>query len=349
MARLYFDDNNMPIDSIIQLLSASDYGNTSIRLFSLGRHALAAGLQVLSVGKGDSVLVPDFICRDLLASINSLQANPLFYPVDRLLRPISLPESPRAKAVIAVNYFGFPQVLTPFRDYCSEQGSVLIEDNAHGFLSRDQNGTLLGSRGDIGIYSLRKTFALPDGAALLINKTNLVKAVPQALPCLDESLSVGFIIKQHLRKIQNASGIRVRSQGEQITRWLRRLRTGHTLPLPSPDAEYLIPGKPPILCASVKMLQKINMEREVERRRLLFHEFHQCLSHLNIEPLFHDLHHGVAPYGYPFRADATDANKAAKIALQRGFDCSYWPDLPTSVPFVVPDFHRKVWWVNFIC
>ena len=130
-----------PTNPVMQAAAGAD-----VRLFSLGRYALLAALRVTGVSPGDKVLVPGFICRDLLASIHAVQGTPVFYPVDRTLAPQSLLAAQGAKAILAVNYFGFPQSLEPFRRYCAEHGASLIEDNAHGFLSRDALGHALGSR-----------------------------------------------------------------------------------------------------------------------------------------------------------------------------------------------------------
>lgn len=322
---------------------------TAIRYFSLGRHALTAGLKALAIGRGQFILMPEYICRDLLASVHAVQAEALFYPVDRSLAPQLLPAVRNVKAVLAVNYFGFPQVMEPFRAYCAEHGATLIEDNAHGFLSRDEQGTPLGSRGDFGIVSLRKTFAFPDGAALLVNQQDWIDRLPAPLPCRDDPLPAGFIAKRTLRQIQNATGFRVRSLGEKITRHFRRIRTGHAFPVSLPESEREIPGRPAIHCASLSMLKKIDTEGEVKRRRVLYQEFHRDLRHLDIEPIFADLPSGVAPYGYPFRANEFGAAAVTQIARKRGFDCFGWPDLPAAVVPVAPDFYRNVWWVNFLC
>lgn len=319
------------------------------RYFSLGRHALTAGLKALSIGKGHFVLVPEFICRDLLASIHAVQAEPLFYPVDRSLAPLSLPVVPGVKAVIAVNFFGFPQLLEPFRAYCAGHSATLIEDNAHGFLSRDERGDLLGCRGDVGILSLRKTFALPDGAALLVNRKDLVGALPAPLPCRDVDLPVSFAVKRLLRRIQNSTGIKIRSLSERITRYLRRMRTGHELPISLPESEYEIPGDSAIHCQSLRVLARVHAENEVKRRRTLYQAFHRELKLFNVEPVFGDLPLGVSPYGYPFRANESDAAAVAHVANRHGYDCFSWPDLPTAVVLSAPDFYQNVYWINFLC
>lgn len=322
---------------------------TAVRLFSLARYALLEALRVIGISPGQKVLVPAFICRDLLASIHAVKGIPIFYPVDRSLAPQSLRAVPDVKAIVAVNYFGFPQALGPFRAYCAKHGASLIEDNAHGFLSRDERGKLLGSRGDIGIVSLRKTIAIPDGAALLLNRSEWIDRLPAPLACCCDPLPAKFIVKRVLRQIQNATGVRVRTLGEQMTRRFRWLRTGSALPIVLPESELEIPGNPAIHCESLKMLERIDVMNEVKRRRDLYQDFHRNLYHLNIEPIFGDLQPGVAPSGYPFRADESGAAAVAGIAEKKGLDCSYWPDLPSEVASCALEHYRNVFWINFLC
>lgn len=331
----------------LQLRDDADAATT--RYFSLGRHALTAGLSALGIGRGDVVLLPAYICRDLLASVRAVEAEPSFYPVERSLTPGSLPAAPRAKAVIAVNYFGFAQRLAPFRAYCAEHGAALIEDNAHGFLSRDEQGNLLGCRGDLGIVSLRKTFAFPDGAALLLNRKEWIDRLPEPMSCRNDPLSSSYVIKRASRRIQSSTGLPMRRLGEQVARALRRIRTGHPFPTSHPESEFQIPGPAAIHCETRRMLAQIRPPEEGERRRTLYREVQNELRHLDIEPLFGDLPPHAVPYGYPFRAGASTAAAAARVALRRGLDCSRWPDLPTAIEPVAPDFYRNVYWVNFLC
>lgn len=317
--------------------------------FSLGRHALHAGLRALGVGKGDFVLMPAFICRDLLAAVHAIHAEVVFYPVDERLAPHFLPVAYPVKAVISVNYFGFPQSLEVLRDYCARNGAALIEDNAHGFLSRDEDDVPLGTRGDLGLLSLHKTFSLPDGAVLVFNRKGGSHKLPIALPCRDDRLPMSFTVKRILGAIQNATGVRVRTAGEKVARFIRTVRTGHALPPSLAVSELEIPGDPAIHCKSLRMLGTVNPVSEVRRRRLLYQRFHNDLAGFGIEPIFGNLPDGVCPYGYPFRADAARAAAVVDLAQKRGFDCSIWPDLPSAVADNAPGFYRNVWWINFLC
>jgi hypothetical protein len=322
---------------------------TAVRHFRLGRHALVAGLRLLGVGNGDVVLLPAFICRDLLAAVHVVGGVPAFYPVQPSLQPLALPVMPKVKAVVAVNFFGFPQSLKLFRDYCSEHGAALIEDNAHGYFGHDEEGHVLGTRGDLGVLSMRKTLPLPDGAALLVNRADLSARAPTSLPCRSGRLAAGYRVKRELRRIQNATGLRVRSIGESLTRTVRRIRTGHAFPIPSYQSEFDLPGDPAIHCESLRMLGQVDVLVEVKRRRDLYESFHQKLLTMQTEPIFAALPSGVAPYGYPFRAVEPVARSVADMARRRGFDCSRWPDLPASVESDAPRHYRDVWWVNFLC
>ena len=319
------------------------------RYFSLGRHALRAGLSALGVGKGDVVLMPAFICRDLLAAVHAVRAEVLFYPVDEYLVPHSLPVDDRVKAVLSVNYFGFPQVLDLLRDYCAGNGAALIEDNAHGFLSRDEHQVLLGTRGDLGLLSLHKTFFWPDGAVLLVNRKSPSLKLPIALPCRDDRLPISFTVKRALGGIQNATGVRVRSASEKVARVVRSVRTGHALPVSLAESEFEIPGDPAIHCVSLHMLERMDSTSEINRRRVLYQRFHRELAGWGIAPIFGNLPDGVCPYGYPFRADAERAAAVGALAQRHGFDCSNWPDLPSAVVDNAPGFYRDVWWINFLC
>ena len=151
------------------------------RYFSLARHALAAALHAAGIGAGARVLLPEFICRDVLAAVAAVGATPCWYATAADLSPAADQSAwPQAAAVIAVNYFGFAQDLAMFRRYTSRTGAILIEDNAHGFLSRNPDGQWLGCRADIGLFSFRKTVSRLNGAACVIADANMRARLPRS-------------------------------------------------------------------------------------------------------------------------------------------------------------------------
>jgi len=323
--------------------------SSNVRYFSLGRYALLTAFNILQLRSNDKVLVPAFICRDLLAPIYVVGAIPVFYEVGSDLKPVSLPDIPGIRAVLAVNYFGFPQVLLPFRAYCKRSGATLIEDNAHGFLSCNEAGLALGARGDLGIFSIRKTFSLPDGAMLMVNKAALQKNLEPQLACCDQALPMSFWGKQGLSWLQRNTGIKLLTIATSIARTIRYWCTGYAIIPSSPENEFEIPENPAPHCHSMAELSKLDFTQEISRRRNLYIVFSNLLATLNVKPVFENLPEGTVPYGYPFYADDKTAKIAIGLAHKQGFDCIHWPDLPKVIVPRAPLHYRSLWVVNFTC
>ena len=322
----------------------------NIQYFRLGRHALVAGLKLLKLRAGDRVLVPEFICRDLLAAIHAAGATPTYYAVDQALRSAVLPSAGQnVRAALAVNYFGFPQDLAPFRMYCEQQGATLIEDNAHGFLSHDEQGVTLGTRGDLGIFSIRKTFAVPDGGALVVSKKEWQDQLDAQLPCRSERLPAAYWAKHGLAWIQSQTGLRLLSFGQRIARHMRRWQMGYEIPPSLPEDEYEMPAQPAPHCRTLSALPRLDLIGEARRRRNLYRSLHVQLSGSGIRPIFGDLPDGVVPYGYPFYADANTVRVVSETIRPLGLECIRWPDLPAAIVPIAPHHYRSVWLINFLC
>jgi hypothetical protein len=320
----------------------------AVRYFSLARYALAAGLKALGVGQGHTVLLPEYICRDLIAAVHKVGATPVYYPVDLNLCPASSSELwPDAAVVLAVDYFGFPQPLQCFREYCARTGALLIEDNAHGFLSRDEEGALLGFRGDVGLLSLRKTFMLPNGAALIVPSTHVVKHLEPQEAFADQRGSLALRLKSAFRRLP-VLGPSIVAGVTGLVRGVRQLRTGHAIPPPAENAEIVIPGSPLPYSELLSDLAQFDFSAEVARRRSLYAEFSTTLRQWNIEPVYPSLPEHVSPYGYPFRATDADALKIKKLAERQGFDAFRWPDLPDFLASTSPDHYCRTWVLNFL-
>ena len=316
--------------------------------YRLGRHAFLAALNMLGLQPGEKILLPAIVCRDLLAAVHAIDGVPVFYEVGQDMGPIAFPVE-KVRAVIAVNYFGFPQDLSLFRKYCADTGAILIEDNAHGFLSCDVSGALLGTRGDIGFFSIRKTFAVPDGALLMVNDATLRNWLPEQLPFRKGSLSPGFFIQNGLRWLQKNIGINFLMMGRRAARLIRYVRTGYFIAPMVPESEFEMPGMPEPHMYLLKVLPKFDQEKEISRRRKLYHTFHSKFASIGIQPVFDSLPEGVAPYGYPFFATGEALQKARSIAGSMGLDCIPWPDLPNAIEKDALFHYRSLLIVNFIC
>lgn len=325
------------------------FDGKSIRYFRLARHALVAGLELLQLPRGSRVLVPAFICRDLLSSFHALGAEPVFYDVDAELKPILLPDDLKVGAVLAVNYFGFPQDLTIFEDYCKRGGAYLIEDNAHGFLSAEPDGRMLGARGDIGVFSMRKTFVLPDGAALVVNAGLLQDKLPVQLPILRNGLGIAFWSKRVLSFIQRKFQVPVLAWMQGLVRYIRYMRTGHAITPLAEENEFELPPNPSPHQYSIKAIATVDKMEESKRRRSLYEQFQLKLAEYSITPVFPHLPRNTVPYGFPFYASDENAALVVKMARGAGLDCVRWPDLPRAVALTAPAHYRSLWMINFLC
>jgi len=326
-------------------------GERPFRCFSYGRRALAEALRVSGVGEGDAVLLPGLICRDLLSALAARGATAKFYPVTPGLRLGAHPaDLPPAKAVIAVNYFGFPQELSPFREYCRNTGAVLIEDNAHGLFSRDEQGRYLGTRGDLGIFSLRKTVPLLNGAALVVNAPEKRFVLNPQEPFDASAEPVRFRMKQTMRQLVPVVGhMPVYRLLCLLRRWKRFKDQGREAGLSS-QAERTLPA-PARPCRALEGSVRSGCpSQEVLRRRALYRLLDRLLSEAGqgAKPVFPVLPEHVVPYGYPFYARAS-AIGGIRASLDRlGLSSVPWPDLPDAIRTEAPEHYLTLWNVAFL-
>lgn len=323
-----------------------EYAPHAIATYAYARHALVDALSLAGVTAGSTVALPAFICRDVLASVRALGADTAFYDVDESLRPVNLDDLKDSKAILAVNYFGFPQDLAPFADYCSRTGAALIEDNAHGLFSRDAFGSLLGTRGDFGVLSMRKTFHVSTGAALLAPAGTVLRPSPPCSQSADARLDrLRFTFSRWERRTSIPFMPAMRSS----VRAMRRLAGKPAVVVSTASEERSLPLDHSIGCTSQDVLNMQDPSLESNRRRELFDTIVPLLIGLPGLRLLHDrLAPGVVPYGIAFRADEEKLHKVERIARQYHVATMQWPALPEAVSPRAPVHYRNVWLVNFI-
>jgi perosamine synthetase len=169
--------SNLAISFLEYIWDRRVVNQSSPIVFSHARTALKYGLKAHDIKEGDEVLLPDFICEVVVAPLDSLKITPIFYQTQTDLKPnwadLKKKITAQSKAVMMVHYFGFPQDIEHFQSFAKKHQLLLIEDNAHGFGGTYQ-GQLLGTFGDIGITSPRKTFPILNGAYLYIKGREVI-------------------------------------------------------------------------------------------------------------------------------------------------------------------------------
>lgn len=321
------------------------YAPASVRLYGFARRALTEALKLAAAtAKGEPVLLPSFICRDLLSAVAAAGAEAVFYETRPDLSPDVDPSRwPDARAVLAVDYFGFPAELSPFEAYARRTGALVIEDAAHALFSRDANGRLLGTRAPLGILSLRKSLPLPNGGALLANDAALAARLPPQLP-FAPVLGRRSALKAAARPLLGLLGARATHAGLTALRALRGDGSGHVASDPDSERELPKPAEPcpelasPLACADPAI--------EVSRRRALWAHCDGLARRAGLTPVFASLPENVVPYAYAFRAK--DLAAARPVFAAEGLTVLPWPDLPSAIAPSAPEHYANVALVHFL-
>ncbi|PLY10491.1 MAG: hypothetical protein C0626_05820 [Arcobacter sp.] len=290
--------------SINQLKLSTLFDDSSLFLYSYGRYAL---LDLLKKKKINTIYLPAFICKDILSPINTLGIEYKFYHVNEKLQPIL--ENMKMDAIIMVNYFGFAQNIEPFLNYCQEYQSLLIEDNAHGFLSKDNEGRFLGTRGDFGIFSFRKTVFLPNGAGLLVNSSlgkniNFQNSQSQ-YTTEDNYYDNKLMIKKIINYTHPILGLIIL----KFRRLLRFIKTGHSLPTFDESSDIELPSNDKITPRLDTRVLQLDIQNEINRRKCMYNMIMFYAKNFNIQPIYGSLNKNTVPYAFAFIANEYEKNK----------------------------------------
>ena len=288
------------------------------------------------VKAGDTVLVPSFICKDILPSFSELNIKIEYFHLNEDLSPL-FPETTKAKALIMVNYFGFDCYLRAYQEMAKKHQLILIEDNAHGFLSQDHEGRWLGTRTDIGLMSFRKTITLPHGAALLVRKD--YRATPSFIELPKIHLPLSFKLKQVLAYF---AGPKLIQNLAQIIRLIRHLRsqdiTDGSIKNPVYTTQYDVQ----------KLIETVDWKHERLKRQELYKWCHDLLKKFNVTPVFNQLNSNCAPYTYAFHAKLEQINEIQTHLQKHQLEIFSWPDLPAEIVDKAPSHYKNVYCVRFV-
>ena len=312
-----------------------EYNN--LKYFSLGRDAISFVIENLEISKDEKILLPNLICDVVIPSFSKFYENIYFYQLDSKLEPINLDDFKNVKVLFIINYFGFTQNIENINNYCIKNNILLIEDNAHGLFSKDEKNQYLGTRGDFGIFSYRKTFLLPDGGFLyqknintksnyIFNSNNpsfkfFIKKI-----VINLSVKFKYNILLKLRKLINII-------------YSKKIILNHNF-----NEQKNLP-----LEYSFKFINQVDEEVEFNRRRSLYLFIEKKLANYNISPIFDFLPDNTCPYGFPFYVlNEKELQNVISFSNKLGYECVYWPDLPNDSELTFNDGNiGKIFFINF--
>ncbi|MFA5097263.1 MAG: DegT/DnrJ/EryC1/StrS family aminotransferase [Candidatus Margulisiibacteriota bacterium] len=303
--------------------------------FGYARTALMCGLKALGIQKGDTVLLPSYICNVMLAPLNYLGINAEYYGVRRDMSPdmddLSSKTGKGVKAVMAVNYFGFPTKHDEIKQFCRTKKIFYIEDNAHGYLSCSKDRPL-GSFGDISIFSIRKTLPVPNGAALKLNNPSIPSDISPVLN--NDRGEVKYLFGQVRAAFENLSGI---SPVKIVKMIIGRKESYEPMDEGIEEEKdldkYLIKQS----AVSQAIAKRSNYDEIKRNRRKMFLALIKEIK--SAEPVFKELPDGVVPYAFPVYSK--DVKGFIKEMYDKGACCCPWPTLPSNLT-KYPDFYKQV-------
>lgn len=312
--------------------------------YSFARFAFHDALSLCGVGPGDVVLLPAFICRDVLAPVQALGGAVHFYDVDRQLQPVIGGIAEQPKAILAVNYFGFPQQLSALQQLAQQTGAVIIEDNAHGLLSQDTSGVNLGQRTGIGFTSFRKTIRVVNGAFLDTNVNLFPRCTSLAAlgrPVSEAPLPLGHLTRLAISKMEQITRLPLMNSSRTAIRAIRRISGRPTIPV-SDESEHVMPDNPAIHQSALTTLQQLNHDVECRRRQMRFALIANRLQNENFQLIYDSLPTGTVPWAVPFFAAPQDLCGARRALRGTRAEIISWPDLPDAVRTTCPEFFHHV-------
>lgn len=311
-----YNRSNQRINYFRYLTRSKFQSSASPFFFGYGRTALKAGLISSNISVGKKILVPNYICNEALQPFNELGIGIKYYSVNEDLSPnwdsIKKILSNDVVSILMVHYFGIPQQIDQFIRFSKENNLLLIEDNSHGYGSL-YSGKLLGTLGDIGISSPRKSFPILNGGVLFLNNGNKVIG--------DFPLEPANIQKLIIRDV--------------IGRILDNAVTIKELFLKKPDNE--IKSDTNIKDWSIdktshNLLIEYNLEKVRELRTNIYKVWEKWCKANDLSPIFLLKDNSFAPLSTPLLFDSkSDRDKWLSIFRKNHIAAYIWPDLPREI------------------
>jgi perosamine synthetase len=167
--------NESEVTRELERAVASALGRSHAWATAGGTAAMYSALLCMGIGAGDDVMVPTYVCDDVLSAVLQSGARPV--PVD--LDPFDLnPDpadaaaktGPRTRAIVLAHVLGMPARVSAFE----AMGLPLIEDCAHG-LGAQADGAPAGARGACTVLSFHglKMVGAGEGGMVLTDQPSI--------------------------------------------------------------------------------------------------------------------------------------------------------------------------------
>jgi dTDP-4-amino-4,6-dideoxygalactose transaminase len=166
--------------AVSEALSALHNGS-KVLLTTSCTAALELSALLLDLQPGDEVIVPSFTFVSSAKAFVIMGAEIVFAEVDSESHSISLRTvekliTSKTRAIVAVNYGGFPSVTDELVQFAKDHKIMIVEDNAHGLFGHDGQSPL-GTKSALSTLSFHETknITCGEGGALVVNDPSLIE------------------------------------------------------------------------------------------------------------------------------------------------------------------------------
>ena len=293
------------------------FGSRTVRTYYQARYAIWHALRALGIKPGENVAFPALHCSAELDAFVHLGIELRFYGIDDSLQVrIDSLESAiddRTRALFVIHYFGLPQRVDAIGEFCRRRGLRLIEDCAHtlrGFCG----DRLLGTFGDVSIFSMRKLLPLPDGGALRINDPAIDPPIEPAVtpPC---GKTVGEVRRSISRNLETQQGRFARALRARLLKpafaALKAVRSRRRADLSLREDQYeFMPERIHWSMSSLSraVLRSTPLDEVCRRRCENFHSLAERLGPtMHVRPLALEIPENFCPWLFPVMVDRPEA------------------------------------------
>lgn len=274
-----------------------------------GANAVFNAVASLPMKPEDHILMPAYHCGVEVEAVLTTGIQVRFYNIKETLEAdladIRQRIDKNTRAVFVIHYFGFFQPIADLKRICEEYHLLLIEDCAHALYSRCGE-TLLGSDGDVSIFSFQKTLPVPDGGALVINNKNFTTSQERQKPSAMTTLrGVTLLRLEHVHMFHPgvyAAMVQVCVKpARALFRLMKKSRCNSCAVTAANTRDFKREHSSlGISDVSLKIVQDADADGIADKRREHFQFLAGALKDLSsAKMIYHDLPEGVCPLFFP--------------------------------------------------
>ena len=315
-----------PITGLKALFSKRLIKEERIKYFSFARGSLITAIESIKsyhhLTGPLTIWLPAFICDTVVILLKGYSVNCKYYKITKDLEPdFNFLNGETFKSndfFLLVHYFGFPIAQDKTVEFCKSKKMFLIEDCAHSIV-RKFGKSKVGTRGDAGIFGLRKVLPIPNGGVLYL------KQVPFAIP---ETLYTIPSVYRHAAKMMLQWVFQTAGRPWKITRNIIDKDEHPVLK----DNFYYFDFNEPISKWAEKIISAIDVEKVIDLRRRNFQLIMDDLSKIPSIEIPHTLNledTETTPWIFFFYHERSE--EIINKLIQKGISASYFPTLPLDV------------------